>query len=731
MIGKQILNYKITKFIGDGGMATVYEAENVNLGSRVAIKIMHQHLIRQEDTRERFINEAKMMANIEHKNIAKIHDLYHDDSMIAYVMEYLEGQPLDEYIKENGGLLYDKAKNIFLQVLEGMAFAHNKKIVHRDLKPGNIFIKTDGTAKIIDFGIAKDLSAEFSKTATGMMMGTPYYMSPEQVENPKDVDWRSDIYSLGVIFFYLINGFPPFENNDTLNTIFNKIINEPLPAIGDHYELTPIIAKATQKDPKNRFQTCEEIIITINNPELLQFKDKKAVEKSPEVTQNEEQPKENIKTTSDDVVPQKETEKTIKPEKELEDTLNESPENIKQSPENTKQIIEENKIKNEIIPEKTIKKKKSKAVPVLLALLLIVAISAGAFFMFFNNKVDSWVLEDSTFNEAKIYSSVTTPEGDYIVVGSTIGISSMDWLIAKYSANGNLIWHKVIGDTGGDLAHKIIATSDGNFVIVGGTYNSNDADAQAWVVKMNTDGNFSWKKKFGNNRSSNGWDEATNIIETSNGELIFITVDDAGNKNFGVYKISLSSGAQIWYNDFGYYNDDTPYGITEASNGDFYIVGKTETSTTSKIFLVVINNDGDLMKNVSIGENSHDKVAKTIFEDDGYFYIAGYTDDDASILVIDEDATIINEKDYNYSGFNDFIKLQNGTFAVSANQNRGEIVIINKTLTIVQKISLDAGTVLKSISETADFGVLGAGFSNTNENIFLVKTNADLEILSK
>lgn len=724
MVGKQILNYKLTKFIGDGAMATVYEAENINLGSRVAVKIMHQHLIRQEDTRERFVNEAKMMANIEHKNIGKIYDLYQDEKMVAYVMEYLEGQPLDEYIKSKGSLLFEEAKNIFLQILEGMSYAHAHKIVHRDLKPGNVFIKTDGTVKIIDFGIAKDLSAQYSKTATGMMMGTPYYMSPEQVVDPKSVDWRSDIYSLGIIFFYLVNGFPPFDKNDTLNTIFNKIVNEPLPLISSQVEFSPIIAKATAKSPEDRFQTCEEFMLYLQNPEIFQPNEQT------DETVTIETPNELIEDSEKEKITDKKVE-TIPPVKEIQKEEQKIVENQAEkikTPEKPASKSEVKKNRNEIVDKPQTDKKGGSLKIFLIIILVLVFFGVGAYFFFFNKNVNSWEIIDYSIPDSKAYSCVATPEGDYIVVGSVVGTESLDWLIAKYSKSGKLIWSKQIGDSGGDLAHKIIATSDGNYVIAGGTYSSSRQDAQAWIVKIDGDGNELWNKKFGNNDKNKGWDEATDIIENSNHELVFVTVEEASTKNYGIYKISLSSGSLIWYNDVGYNNDDTPYSITQASNGNYYIVGKSEGTKTSKLFLVIVTDDGDLMKNITYGDFNHKQVGKTILENNGDFYIGGYKDDDAYLLVVDSKGKVVSDYTYDYLGVNQIFKLNNGKLALVVNSdNYSGILILSNYLSIEEEIKMGYATVLKSAVQTSDLGIFAAGY--TSDAIeYLVKTDEEFNI---
>ena len=257
--GQKIEKYQVKRLIGEGGMASVYEAEHEILGTNAAIKILNPVLSANKQIRERFINEARVMASFEHPNIAKIIDFEENDAFLAIIMEFLEGQDLSDRIEKGPRLTDQEIVSIFEQSLSAFQYAHEKGVVHRDIKPSNIYILPDGKVKILDFGIAKLFGQGNEMTQTGTQMGTPIYMSPEQVKGDKSIDHRSDIYSLGVTLFYALNGKPPYDSeNGSQFEIFNKIVYEPLPALIGDSPLIPLVQKACEKDREKRFQSCIE-----------------------------------------------------------------------------------------------------------------------------------------------------------------------------------------------------------------------------------------------------------------------------------------------------------------------------------------------------------------------------------------------------------------------------------------------------------------------------------------
>ena len=258
-INKTIGKYIITSKIGEGGMASVYEAVHERLGTKVAVKILSPILARNPQLRQRFENEAKFMASLNNPNITRVLDIEEQDDTLAIVMELLEGEDLDERVKRSGPLAEDEAKVIFIQVLNAFEYAHSNGIVHRDIKPSNIFINKNNQVKILDFGIAKIFGTGNEMTQTGTQMGTPVYMSPEQVKGDKSIDHRSDIYSLGITLYFLLVGKAPYESAEESSfEIFTKIVNDPIPNIPNQLFFDAIIQKAVEKERNNRFQEIKE-----------------------------------------------------------------------------------------------------------------------------------------------------------------------------------------------------------------------------------------------------------------------------------------------------------------------------------------------------------------------------------------------------------------------------------------------------------------------------------------
>jgi serine/threonine-protein kinase len=273
MANLQITNYTIKQPIGQGGMATVYLANHQLLQNQVAIKVLSQEYVRNENIRKRFLAEARNMASMSHPNIIKVTDLIDDGDTVAFVMEHIEGETLKEYLERKGKLSDSEIKTIFSQMLEAVGYVHDKKLVHRDIKPSNFMINSEGQLKLLDFGIAKTTdvtSSEYTQTGTGIQMGTPLYMSPEQVKSSKEVGASSDIYSLGVVLWQMVMGQKPY-NSSTLSSpeIQVSILKEPLPITNTQWDY--VIQTATAKPIENRFKnTVEFLAKLINSSNIVQ-----------------------------------------------------------------------------------------------------------------------------------------------------------------------------------------------------------------------------------------------------------------------------------------------------------------------------------------------------------------------------------------------------------------------------------------------------------------------------
>lgn len=271
MIGERILNYRIESLIGEGGVGKVYLATHAQLGRKVAIKVLNQHLVDNSEVRERFRQEATTLSNLQHLNIITLYDYLEEERGLFLIMEFAQGSALDDYIRKiSGPIPEQKAVFFFNQILEGFAYAHQQGVVHRDIKPSNIIITQEADVKILDFGIAKILKSDApNMTRAGARLGTVLYMSPEQVKG-SNVDARSDVYSLGITLFQMLTGRCPYDEHGTEFEIFNKIVNEDLPSAKSFYpgvsdRMQAIIDKATAKDPAMRFQSCEEFKQALNN----------------------------------------------------------------------------------------------------------------------------------------------------------------------------------------------------------------------------------------------------------------------------------------------------------------------------------------------------------------------------------------------------------------------------------------------------------------------------------
>ena len=243
-------------------MSVVFKALDTQLNRTVALKFLAFHLGADEQFKKRFMREARAVAALHHQNICYIHEISEtQDGQLFIAMAYYNGKTLKQIIAE-GALSEHLAVDYFLQILNGLASAHDAGIIHRDLKPGNVIITTEGVAKIIDFGLAK-IEGGTQITRQGAKVGTPIYMSPEQVLDSA-VDHRSDIWAAGILFYEMLTGKHPFLKEDDLSTIHSVMNDEVKPLNSTSFELKSdlehIVQKALSKDLEQRYQTVQEII---------------------------------------------------------------------------------------------------------------------------------------------------------------------------------------------------------------------------------------------------------------------------------------------------------------------------------------------------------------------------------------------------------------------------------------------------------------------------------------
>lgn len=259
MIPKDILNYRVIRLLGSGGMGSVYLAVNTSIDQQVAIKVLRPEFAKSARLRERFKKEAQLLSGLDHPNIVKFLNYVETPDGVFLIMEYVKGITLEDYIKHKNGLIVEsRAYPMLSEILDAFEYAHSKGIVHQDIKPSNIIIQEDGHVKIMDFGIAQIVT---DANNGGAVMGTPEYMSPEQIYGKK-ADGRSDIYSLGVLIHNMLTGKAPYDSTKlTEQEIKSKVVKEDLPKMAEFYpyvsdKIQKVVDKATRKDPDERYPDC-------------------------------------------------------------------------------------------------------------------------------------------------------------------------------------------------------------------------------------------------------------------------------------------------------------------------------------------------------------------------------------------------------------------------------------------------------------------------------------------
>jgi serine/threonine-protein kinase len=269
LIGKQLGKYRVLEEVGRGGMSIVFRGLDLSLDRDVAIKILHSHLSKDEESKTRFQTEARAVARLHHPNIIEIFDFAESQDGLNYIVtEYISGITLRQFMEDHKAYFPEVAIMIAINICKAINHAHNLHIIHRDLKPENIMINDDGVLKLMDFGIAKVIDQQQQMTLTGTILGSPSHMAPELLEG-KELDYRSDLFSIGTILYWLATGRLPFTGNN-IHQVIKRISDCIYP---DPQQVNPfvdsplkrIILKSLEHSPQNRFQSASEMTAKLQN----------------------------------------------------------------------------------------------------------------------------------------------------------------------------------------------------------------------------------------------------------------------------------------------------------------------------------------------------------------------------------------------------------------------------------------------------------------------------------
>lgn len=258
---QRIGGYEIISKIGEGGLGVVYKARQLSMGRLVALKVLHPKWAKDEEFRKRFLLEARIVGRLSHQNLIQVYDVGRDRGTLYFSMEYVDGTTVEKILDTDGAMPLDKALEIATQMLRAITYIWKHGIIHRDIKPGNIMITKGGVAKLGDFGFVKS-HFDSLLSEDGEVLGTPDYISPEQAMGKEDVDFRSDLYSLGASLYHMVTGKAPFGGSSS--SVMRKHIREEPTDVKKMKRDVPdaaayIIRKMMAKDPDERYQSTQEL----------------------------------------------------------------------------------------------------------------------------------------------------------------------------------------------------------------------------------------------------------------------------------------------------------------------------------------------------------------------------------------------------------------------------------------------------------------------------------------
>ncbi len=260
--GQRIGGYEIIGKLGEGGLGVVYKARQLSMGRIVALKVLHERWVTDDEFRKRFLVEARLVGRLSHPNLIQVIDVGRYKSTLYFSMEFVDGEPVDATLDREGRMDLQSTVAIAIQVASALEYLHQRRIVHRDVKPGNIMVTKGGIAKLGDFGFVKS-SLESVLSTEGEVLGTPDYISPEAARGEKNLDFRSDLYSLGTTLYHMLTGNPPFGGSVS-DVMDQHIKSEPRPISAVVKDLPPkmieVVERLMKKKPSDRYQNFSELL---------------------------------------------------------------------------------------------------------------------------------------------------------------------------------------------------------------------------------------------------------------------------------------------------------------------------------------------------------------------------------------------------------------------------------------------------------------------------------------
>lgn len=719
-MAKLIGSYSVLKKLGAGGMATVYLAEHKVLETKVALKVLLPNLTSDASLRQRFVNEAKMMAGLNHPNIVHLSDFIERGENLVLVMEYVDGTPLDRMIGEKyGPIPWEKALPLFKQILAGVACAHSQGIVHRDLKPSNVLVSSEGVAKVTDFGIAK-VAGQQNLTRTGVKLGTLCYMSPEQVLG-KQVDQRTDIYSLGATLYEMLAGKMPRSEGDTSEyQIMKEIIEDDLPDPRTFYPHIPgwlveVIRRAMARDKEQRISSCEDFLKLLEDGEngrLIGTMDVPA------------EPEENIQYA------------------EIDSTRSQTEISTAPSSMDYEQ-----------------KKRSSAAKPI----LVIIGIMAAVFVLVLivNNtgssrdgsspaaSGDDPLLFEKRFGTSGsdyAWSVAALSSGGYLVGGYSdpAGSGNCNILAYKLDEEGEIVWDREYVTQADQSCFSVQEVSDGYLLIAFSTP-SGETAGDITVRKVNPSGNVRWTRNYGD--SANEWGFVSSAL-CSNGSLAIVcgnTMDMEEESNVMVINIDPDDGDQNWRREIYQAGIQVPYSVCAGPSNSLLILGRTRDAgdENGDAFLMKVDSNGS-MDWVRTYGGSVDEWGRCVQPSpDGGYILAIYTSSygaggDAWLVKVNSSGNVVWSRNYGGSG-------KDWPYAVVAD-DEGYTVAgrtesygsgghdawlfrtdLDGTMEWSQQYGGSGDDKAYALSET-EFGYVLAGMSNTgssNDQFFVVTTDEE------